>query len=352
MQFIDHVKIHVKAGNGGNGCASFRRESHTPKGGPSGGDGGNGGSVVLIADHQLSTLINFRYRREFKAVRGEDGRGKDQYGKGASDLFLKVPPGTMIYDLESGEFLADLDKSGDTYVVAQGGVGGRGNIHFATPWNQTPTECEQGTLGDEVDLRLELKLLADVGLLGYPSVGKSTFISKVSKARPKIADYPFTTLVPNLGVVRLDTERHMVIADIPGLIEGASEGAGLGHQFLRHLERTRVLVHIVEASVFTGPDRDPLQDFRRINAELAKYAPELADKPQIVVLNKIDLTESRESLEEIRSAFEEEGVALVTMSCVTGEGVDGILKKMWQLLVDNPKPIVEAPEPEAPADDS
>lgn len=332
MQFIDLVKIHVKAGNGGNGCAAFRRESHTPKGGPSGGDGGSGGHVVLQADHQLNTLINFRFKREFKAQRGEDGRGKDQYGKGGEDLILKVPPGTMVYDYGTSELLADLEEDGDSLVVVEGGTGGRGNIHFATPWNQTPQEQEDGTLGGELDLRLELKLLADVGLLGYPSVGKSTFIAKVSKARPKIADYPFTTLVPNLGVVRLDMERSMVIADIPGLIEGASEGAGLGHQFLRHVERCRVLVHIVEASVFTGPDRDPMGDFERINKELARYAPDLAEKPQIVVLNKIDLTETRDSLDEIREAFQAKGVRLLTMSSITGEGVDEILNQAWKML--------------------
>ena len=336
MQFIDLVKIHVKAGGGGNGCAAFRREAHTPKGGPSGGDGGNGGSVILMADHQLNTLLNFRFKRQYKARRGEDGRGKDQYGKGAEDLILKVPPGTMIYDLESNELLADLNKHGNQLVVAKGGIGGRGNIHFASPWNQTPQEQEDGTLGEEQSLRLELKLLADVGLLGYPSVGKSTFIAKVSKARPKIADYPFTTLVPNLGVVRLDTERHLVIADIPGLIEGASDGAGLGHQFLRHVERCRVLIHIVEASVFTGPERDPIGDFERINHELVKYAPDLAEKQQIVVLNKIDLTETRDACSEIRQAFEAKGVSLMTMSSVTGEGVQDVLNKAWQMLADAP----------------
>lgn len=336
MQFIDHVKIHVKAGDGGNGCAAFRRESHTPKGGPSGGDGGNGGSVILIADEQLSTLLDFRFKREYKAIRGEDGRGKDQYGKGAEDLILRVPPGTMVYNLDTDELLADLDKAGDQVRVAEGGLGGRGNIHFASPWNQTPQEAEDGTPGTAQGLRLELKLLADVGLLGYPSVGKSTFIAKVSKARPKIADYPFTTLIPNLGVVRLDTERHMVIADIPGLIEGASDGAGLGHQFLRHVERTRVLIHIVEASVFTGPDREPEGDFDRINHELKRYAPHLAEKKQIVVLNKIDLTETRESLDEIRALFKERGVELLTMSSVTGEGVDAVLAKAWHVLSETP----------------
>lgn len=337
MQFIDHVKIHVKAGDGGNGCAAFRRESHTPKGGPSGGDGGNGGSIILRADEQLSTLLDFRFKRGFKARRGEDGRGKDQYGKGADDLVLKVPAGTMVYNLETDELIADLDMVGDEVKVAQGGLGGRGNIHFASPWNQTPQEAEDGTPGTEQNLRLELKLLADVGLLGYPSVGKSTFIAKVSKARPKIADYPFTTLIPNLGVVRLDTERHMVIADIPGLIEGASDGAGLGHQFLRHVERTRVLIHIVEASVFTGPDRDPLGDYDRINHELARYAPHLAEKRQIVVLNKIDLTETREALDEIRALFKERGVELLTMSSVTGDGVESVLNTTWSVLAETPK---------------
>ena len=287
MQFIDHVKIHVKAGNGGNGCVAFRREAHTPKGGPSGGDGGNGGSVILRADEQLSTLLNFRFKRQFKARRGEDGRGRDQYGKGADDLILKVPPGTMVYNLETGELIADLDAPGEEILVAQGGTGGRGNIHFASPWNQTPQQAEDGTLGEEQDLRLELKLLADVGLLGYPSVGKSTFISRVSRAKPKIADYPFTTLIPNLGVVRLDTERSMVIADIPGLIEGASEGAGLGHQFLRHVERTRVLIHIVEASVFTGPERDPIGDFERINSVAYPTALNTVDLINVYV-NKED----------------------------------------------------------------
>lgn len=337
MQFIDLVKIHVKAGNGGNGCVAFRREAHVPKGGPSGGDGGNGGSVILRADHQLTTLLTFRFKRLFKAIRGEDGRGKDQYGKSAEDLILKVPLGTMVYELDSDLAIADLSEDGDELVIAKGGHGGHGNIHFASPWNQTPQEAEQGTLGQERDLRLELKLLADVGLLGYPSVGKSTFISKVSNARPKIADYPFTTLIPNLGVVRLDTERQMVVADIPGLIEGASSGAGLGHQFLRHVERTRVLIHIIEASPFTGPDRDPLSDFRRINKELAQYAPELAQKPQLVVLNKCDLTETRESLEEIRTIFKELDIPILTMSAVTGEGVDQILSKTWDLLCAQPQ---------------
>ena len=299
MQFIDHVKIHVKAGNGGNGCVAFRREAHVPKGGPSGGDGGNGGSVVLEASSQLSTLLDFRYKRHYKASRGEDGRGRDQYGAGADDLVLKVPPGTMVYELETNELIADLDKDGERVVVAQGGKGGRGNIHFASPWNQTPQEAEDGTPGEERDLRLELKLLADVGLLGYPSVGKSTLISKVSKARPKIADYPFTTLVPNLGVVRLDTERHMVIADIPGLIEGAAEGAGLGHQFLRHLARTGLLLHIVDMAPFEATV-DPVKEAKALIKELEKYDEDLLNKPRWLVLNKLDVVPEDERKKRVK----------------------------------------------------
>jgi GTP-binding protein len=283
---------------------------------------------------QLNTLLDFRYRRHFKAQRGEDGRGRDQYGKGGEDLILRVPRGTVVYDDETNEVLADLDGTESEFVVAKGGHGGRGNIHFATPWNQAPQTAEPGTAGEERSLRLELKLLADVGLLGYPSVGKSTFLSKVSRARPKIADYPFTTLIPNLGVVKLDSDRIMVIADIPGLIEGAAEGAGLGHQFLRHVERTRVLLHILEASAFAGPDRDPLGDFDRINKELQRYAPELAKKPQVVVLNKSDLTETREAIEGLREDFAARGHEIHVMSAVTGEGVEDILELLWQRLAD------------------
>ena len=302
MQFIDEAIIHVKAGDGGNGSAAFRREDGVPRGGPSGGDGGNGGSIVIVADTRLSSLLDFKYRRHYTADRGEDGRNKDQYGAAAQNLTLKVPVGTVIYDEADGMPLADLTESGATFVLVKGGVGGKGNIHFKTPWNQAPRTAEPGTPGEERTVRLELKLLADVGLLGFPNVGKSTFISRVSRARPKIADYPFTTLVPNLGVVQMSDERHFVIADIPGLIEGAAEGAGLGLQFLRHVERCRVLLHIVEATYTTGPERTPLGDYRIINAELARYAPELANKPQIVVLNKVDATES-EAIEGHREAF-------------------------------------------------
>jgi GTPase len=336
MQFIDEAKIHVKAGDGGNGCAAFRREAHVPRGGPSGGDGGNGGNVVFEADPQLSTLLDFKYQRHYKAPRGEDGRNKDQYGAAGADLVLRVPVGTVVYEQDSGAVLADLTEAGQRVVVAQGGTGGRGNIHFKTPWNQAPRAAEPGTAGEERALRLELKLLADVGLLGYPSVGKSTFIAAVSRARPKIADYPFTTLQPNLGVVRMGDERTLVVADIPGLIEGAAEGAGLGHQFLRHVERTRVLLHILEATELTGPDRDPIKDFDTINEELRRYAPELVDRPQVVVLNKIDLTESREAAPELAKTLAARGIELRTMSAATGEGVRDVLEVLWRIVHPSP----------------
>jgi GTP-binding protein len=344
MQFIDEAIIHVKAGDGGNGSAAFRREDGVPRGGPSGGDGGNGGSIIMVADPRLSSLLDYRYRRHYNAARGEDGRNKDQYGARGEDLTLRVPVGTVIYE-EPGEvgepgepgasaepaLLADLSEPGASVVVARGGIGGRGNIHFKSPWNQAPTKAEPGTPGEQRTIRLELKLLADVGLLGFPNVGKSTFISRVSRARPKIADYPFTTLVPNLGVVQLSDERSFVIADIPGLIEGASEGAGLGHQFLRHVERCRVLLHIVEATFMTGPERTPLSDYRVINAELARYAPDLANKPQVVVLNKTDATEP-DLVTETRRAFADAGVDLLTMSAATGEGINAVLERLWSLL--------------------
>jgi GTP-binding protein len=330
--FVDRVTIEVEAGRGGDGCVSFRREKYVPRGGPDGGDGGDGGSVVVVADPQLGTLLDYRYRRHYKAPRGEDGRPKDQYGKRGNDLELRVPVGTVVYDDETGDPLADLDTAGARCVVARGGTGGRGNIHFKTPWNQAPRTAEPGTPGEERRLRLELKLLADVGLLGYPNVGKSTFIARVSRARPRIADYPFTTLVPNLGVVQLSDDRNFVIADIPGLIEGAADGAGLGHQFLRHVERCRVLLHILDDTFTTGPDRSPLHDFDVINAELARYAPHLAQVPQVVALNKIDAGTTHGSVEELTAAFAARGIELVTMSAATGVGVPAVLERLWSHL--------------------
>jgi GTP-binding protein len=328
MQFIDEAIIHVKAGDGGDGSAAFRREDGVPRGGPSGGDGGDGGSIIVVADPRLSSLLDYRYRRHYSAPRGEDGRNKDQYGAGGADLTLRVPVGTVIHDEADGTALVDLAEPGAHHVLVRGGTGGRGNIHFKSPWNQAPTKAEPGTPGEQRTVRLELKLLADVGLLGLPNVGKSTFISRVSRARPKIADYPFTTLVPNLGVVQLSDERNFVIADIPGLIEGASDGAGLGHQFLRHVERCRVLLHIVETTFLTGPDRSPLADYRVINAELERYAPDLANKPQVVALNKTDATDP-ELVAETRRAFADAGVELLTMSAATGEGITLVLERLW-----------------------
>jgi GTP-binding protein len=332
MQFIDDASIYVKAGDGGDGSAALRREDNVPHGGPCGGDGGNGGSVIIVADGQLSTLLDFKYKRHYRAERGENGRNKDQYGKGGESLVLRVPVGTMIYDDTSGELIADLSEAGARLIAARGGTGGRGNLHFATPWNQAPRTAEPGTLGEEKQLRLELKLLADVGLLGYPNVGKSTFISRVSRAKPKIADYPFTTLTPNLGMVRLSDERSFVIADIPGLIEGAAEGAGLGHQFLRHVERCRVLLHIVEDTYTTGEERSPLADFDVINRELARYAPHLASTPQVVALNKIDAGTTHGSVDELRAAFAQRGVELIPISAATGEGIPAVLERLWAFL--------------------
>jgi GTP-binding protein len=288
MKFFDEAKIEVIAGDGGNGAATFRREKYVPKGGPSGGDGGRGGSIYAIADRNLNTLIDYRYTRIFRAERGENGMSADCYGRGGEDLELRMPVGTVISDLETGEPIADLDRDGMKTLIAQGGQGGLGNIHFKSSTNRAPKQCTPGTPGERRELRLELKVLADVGLLGLPNSGKSTFIRAVSSARPKVADYPFTTLHPNLGVVRVDTSRSFVVADIPGLIEGAAEGAGLGHQFLRHLQRTRLLLHIVDIAPF-DPGADPVHDARAILDELRKYDPALYEKPRWLVANKIDL---------------------------------------------------------------
>jgi GTP-binding protein len=331
MQFIDEAVIHVKAGDGGNGSAAFRHEDGVPRGGPSGGDGGNGGSIVVVADPGLSSLLDYKFRRHYTAERGEHGRNKDQYGAGGEDLVLRVPVGTVLLADDTGEPIADLSEPGARCVIARGGVGGRGNIHFKTPWNQAPRTAEPGTPGEQRTVRLELKLLAEVGLIGYPNVGKSTFIRRVSRARPKVADYPFTTLVPNLGVVQLSDDRHFVIADIPGLIEGASQGVGLGHQFLRHVERCRVLLHILEATFTTGPGRTPLHDFDVINSELAGYSQALSEKPQVVVLNKIDAMASDE-VSMHRRAFADRGVALLTISAATGAGIDAVLERLWSHL--------------------
>src|SRR5581483_2267834 len=339
MQFIDEVVIHVRAGDGGNGCATFRREPFVPRGGPSGGDGGDGGSVILLADPQISTLLDLRYQQRYAAEHGERGQGRDKYGKGGADTIVRVPVGTLVIDDPSGATLADLVEAGQRFVAAQGGKGGRGNIHFATSTYQAPTEAEPGGSGEQRVLRLELKLLADVGLLGFPNVGKSTFIASVSRARPKIANYPFTTLTPNLGVVGLSGARSFVLADIPGLIEGASEGHGLGHRFLKHVERTRVLIHLLELTEEEG--RDPERDLDVINRELERYDPELARRPQVVALSKLDVTETRAAYPSLKEKLAARGVELHAISAATGEGVKELLEVVWKRLKSpEPQPLL------------
>lgn len=306
MKFFDEATIQVIGGNGGNGAASFRREKYIPFGGPDGGDGGRGGSIIAVADENINTLIDYRYTRVYRARNGEKGRGADCYGKGADDIVLRVPVGTVITDVNTGERVADLTHHEQRVMLAKGGPGGLGNLHFKTSTNRAPRKFTKGKPGEERELHLELKVLADVGLLGLPNAGKSTFISAVSAARPKVADYPFTTLHPNLGVVRVDMHRSFVIADIPGLIEGAAEGAGLGHQFLRHLQRTRLLLHLVDL-LPPDPEADPVRDAHAIVEELRKYDPELAAKPRWLVLNKIDLLPPEEREERVQAFLEAYG---------------------------------------------
>jgi len=333
--FIDQARISVRGGDGGDGAVAFRREKYVPKGGPAGGDGGDGGSVILEADEGLSTLLDFRYRHEHNAPSGERGGNKDMYGKGGPDVVLRVPAGTMVYDDQTGALLVDLHKHGQRFVAARGGRGGRGNIHFATPIDRAPRHFERGGAGQQREIRLELKLLADVGLVGFPNVGKSSFIARVSAARPKIADYPFTTLIPNLGVVRLSQERSLVLADVPGLIKGAHAGAGLGHQFLRHLERTRVLIHLLEVSPVPG--RTPLRDYLALRRELSLYDEKLAGRDEIVVLNKLDLPATRARLATLRRTFVRRKVKLLAISTATGEGMSEVLEAAWSALAQAKK---------------
>jgi GTP-binding protein len=330
MKFVDEAKIHVMAGNGGNGCLSFRRERFIPKGGPDGGDGGKGGDVILQADAQLATLLDFSYPQQFRAGRGVHGKGKDQTGRSGEDLVIRVPVGTLVRDDQTGEVLEDFLVEGQRFVAAKGGRGGRGNARFATPTLRAPRRADKGETGEERWLRLELKLLADVGLLGYPNVGKSTFLSKISSARPKIADYPFTTLAPILGVVTQKEWRPFVVADIPGLIEGASQGAGLGLTFLRHVERTKLLVHLLEVS--EGPSRDPVTDFRTLNNELKAYDPLLPQKPQVLALNKMDLPSVRKRSGDVQKEFERMGYRLHLVSGLTGEGIEELIEAVSEAL--------------------
>jgi GTP-binding protein len=337
--FIDRVKIYVKGGDGGNGAAHFRREKYVPAGGPDGGDGGRGGNVEAEVDPGLGTLLDYRYRSHYRADAGGDGAGKRQFGRDAADLVLKVPPGTVVRDADTGKVRADLTLPGQRAILAFGGRGGRGNPHFTTSTRRAPKFAEQGEPAEERTLELELKLLADVGLVGFPNAGKSTLIAHVSAARPKIADYPFTTLVPNLGVVRVGEGQSFVVADIPGLIVGASEGAGLGLDFLRHVERTRVLVHVLDLAT-QEPGREPLADWRAINAELAAYRPELLERPQLVAANKIDVTGAEDRLAAARPALEEAGCRIFPVSAATGRGLDELVGALAALVL--PEKAAEA----------
>jgi len=328
--FVDELRIWVKGGNGGNGCLSFHREKFVPKGGPDGGDGGRGGHVILEVDPQLTTLIDLRYRWKYKAKRGTHGQGNNKHGKNGKDIIVRVPVGTIVKDETNGEILMDLSESQQRFIAATGGRGGRGNARFKSPTNQAPRRVERGESGEERYLYLELKLLADVGIIGFPNVGKSTLISRISAAHPKIAGYPFTTLTPNLGVVRVSDYRSFVVVDIPGLIEGASQGAGLGFQFLRHIERTRMFVHIIDLSPETA--RDPVEDFHAINTELEQYDSTLRQRHQIVAANKIDVLHDRTQLNRLLTFCEQEGIECFPISAVTGQGVDKVVQRITDIL--------------------
>jgi GTP-binding protein len=326
MKFVDEAEIEVSGGHGGSGCLSFLREKYRPKGGPDGGNGGDGGNVVLVVDPGLSTLLDFKFQRRLEAENGEPGRGKNQHGRRGRDCVVRVPPGTIVRCLETGEILADLRAPGAKAIVGHGGRGGRGNATYASPTNQAPRRVQPGTPGEHRRVRLELRLMADVGLVGFPNVGKSTLIRRVSAARPRVADYPFTTLVPHLGVVRFAEDGHFVLADIPGVIEGAHTGQGLGFRFLRHVSRTALLVHLLDASGLS--ERDPLADFDAINRELALFDPELAKKPQVVVANKIDLVTSPEALENLTRRFRKRRIRLHRISAATGAGVAALMREV------------------------
>ena len=349
MKFVDEALIEVIAGDGGNGAASFRREKYIPRGGPDGGDGGRGGSIFAIADRNINTLVDYRFARIHRAKRGENGRGADKYGRGADDVFLRVPVGTVIVNADTGQFIADLDRDAAQALVAKGGKGGLGNLHFKSSTNRAPRQTTPGEKGEQLRVKLELRVLADVGLLGLPNAGKSTLIRAISAARPKVADYPFTTLAPQLGVVRTDEGRSFVVADIPGLIEGAAEGAGLGHQFLRHLQRTRLLLHLVDI-VPPDPAADPVADARAIAKELEKYDPQLAAKPRWLVLNKLDLVPSDARDERVRefvNALRWQG-PVFAISAISGDGCRPLIFAIQDWLDAHPIADVAPAEDEAP----
>ena len=345
--FVDEANIHVKAGDGGHGCVSFRREKYIPKGGPDGGDGGDGGSIVMEAVNDKDTLLDFAGKHHWKAKRGEGGMGKKMAGQGGEDLVIRVPPGTLVFDADHGVLLADLDAVGKRVVVARGGKGGRGNWHFKSSTNQTPRYAEPGTEGQERNLRLELKLIADVGLVGMPNAGKSTLLRSVSAARPKVADYPFTTLDPQLGIVELGLDRRIVVADIPGLIEGAQHGAGLGHSFLRHIERTKVIVHLLD--LFPMDGSDPAQNYRTIRAELEAFSPALAEKRELVAANKMDLAVDDEALTKLRQELT--GKEIFPISGVSRQGLEPLLERLWQILQDYKASQPHATKPSLRASD-
>lgn len=328
--FIDKVKIYLKAGDGGNGCVSFRREKYIPNGGPDGGDGGRGGSIIFKVDSGLNTLMDYRYKKHFKARPGEPGRGSRCSGKSSEDLILYVPLGTLVKDEQTGKVLADLKENDSEVVICKGGKGGKGNMNFATPVRQAPKFAENGTPGQERTVILEMKLIADVGLIGFPNVGKSTILSMMSAAKPKIANYHFTTLNPILGVVDLGDKKSFVLADIPGLIEGAAEGVGLGHEFLRHVERTKVLVHVVDASGIEG--RDPVEDIEKINTELFEYNERLAARPQVIVANKMDIPSAEENYQKLKEIYEEKGYKVFPVSAATNKGLRDVFLYVYELL--------------------
>ena len=333
--FIDEAKIQVAGGQGGNGCVAFRREKFVPRGGPSGGDGGRGGDVVLESSEQMNTLLKFRYNRLFRAGRGRHGEGSNRHGKDGEDITVVVPVGTLVLDAASGEKLQDFDTSGQRFLVAKGGRGGRGNAQFATSTRQAPRKAEPGGAGEERELKLELKLLADVGLVGFPNVGKSTLISRLSAARPRIADYPFTTLEPCLGVVAVDEERSFVMADIPGLIAGAHLGRGLGTRFLKHVERTRLLLHLIDTAEQSG--RAPVEDYQVVMEELRSFSPVVADKPMLLVASRIDAAGSGERLSALREFCRARNMPLIEISSVTGAGLEELKQRTWAMLEQIPK---------------
>ena len=335
---VDRVKIHIKGGNGGNGMVSFYRAKYITHGGPDGGDGGRGGDVIFVGDSGMNTLMDFRYKRSFKAENGQDGGKLNCFGKSGNDVIIKVPVGTVIREANTNKVMADITKAGEEKVLIKGGKGGKGNQHFATPTRQAPRYAERGQIAKEYDVILELKLIADVGLIGFPNVGKSTLLSMVTNANPKIANYHFTTLAPNLGVVQSRIGEDFVLADIPGLVEGASEGVGLGHEFLRHVERTKVLIHVVDAAALEGDD--PVENVKKINEELKEYNPELMKRPQVIAANKTDIPQAKENVQRLKEVYEKEGYQVFPISAATNKGLDALLEAVAKILKQYPQDIV------------